>query len=350
MKILHAQWGGLGTADIEEAFLAEGHAVVRFSFSKDQDVVHNQKVEKELTDSLHKEVPDVVFSFNFFPVISEVCAKEDIPYISWIFDDPCVFLYHDTAANTCNRIYVFDKELCLKFRDDGILTVHYMPLAANVERLDATDRKSNLSYEYDVSFVGSLYVEQVNFFDQMFDALTDYTKGYVHAIMAVQMQIQGCSLVESLLPPVMKDLYQAYPLGIAPGNRVTREYLYAEYVINRRLTAIERIDLLDAVSGQHPVDLFTYIQDLSMPDIRSHGIAEYYEEAPMVFKKSKVNLNITLRSIKNGIPLRAFDIMGAGGFLLSNFQSGFLDIFVPDEDFVYYENKTDLVRKVSYTI
>ena len=59
-------------------------------------------------------------------------------------------------------------------------------------------------------------------------------------------------------------------------------------------------------------------------------------------------MNITLRSIKNGIPLRVFDIMGAGGFLLSNFQSGFLDIFIPDEDFVYYENKRDLVRKVSY--
>ena len=67
-----------------------------------------------------------------------------------------------------------------------------------------------------------------------------------------------------------------------------------------------------------------------------------------MFKKSKINLNITLRSIKNGIPLRAFDIMGAEGFLLSNFQAGFWDLFVPGEDFVYYENKEDLVRKVGY--
>ena len=44
---------------------------------------------------------------------------------------------------------------------------------------------------------------------------------------------------------------------------------------------------------------------------------------PLVFQNSKINLNITLRSIKNGIPLRAIDIMGAGGFLLTNYQNDF---------------------------
>ena len=34
MKILHVQWSVLGTADIEEAFLAEGYDVVRFPFQK----------------------------------------------------------------------------------------------------------------------------------------------------------------------------------------------------------------------------------------------------------------------------------------------------------------------------
>ena len=69
---------------------------------------------------------------------------------------------------------------------------------------------------------------------------------------------------------------------------------------------------------------------------------------PLVFKQSKINLNITLRGMKGGVPLRAIDIMGCGGFLLSNFQSGFLDYFVPGEDFVYFENKEDLLYKIDY--
>ena len=40
--------------------------------------------------------------------------------------------------------------------------------------------------------------------------------------------------------------------------------------------------------------------------------------------------------------------MGAGGFLLTNFQADFLDYFTPNEDFVYYEDEADLLRKVDF--
>ena len=70
--------------------------------------------------------------------------------------------------------------------------------------------------------------------------------------------------------------------------------------------------------------------------------------APYVFKHAKINLNISLRSIKSGIPLRAFDIMGAGGFLLTNYQADFADCYEPGEDFVYFESKDDLLNKIEY--
>ena len=85
-----------------------------------------------------------------------------------------------------------------------------------------------------------------------------------------------------------------------------------------------------------------------MPGITNHGGVEFYKEMPLVFKQSRINLNISLRGIKSGIPLRAYDIMGAGGFLLSNFQADFLDDFIPGEDFVYYESKEDLLQMVAY--
>lgn len=85
-----------------------------------------------------------------------------------------------------------------------------------------------------------------------------------------------------------------------------------------------------------------------MENVCCHGSVNHREEMPMVFKQSRINLNITLRSIKSGIPLRGFDILGAGGFLLSNYQPELLDLFVPDEDFVYYESREDLLQKVDY--
>ena len=74
----------------------------------------------------------------------------------------------------------------------------------------------------------------------------------------------------------------------------------------------------------------------------------FYDVMPHVFKNSKINLNITLRSIRSGIPLRAWDILGAGGFLLSNYQEDFFDFFVPGEDFDFFDGTDDLMSKIEY--
>ena len=69
---------------------------------------------------------------------------------------------------------------------------------------------------------------------------------------------------------------------------------------------------------------------------------------PKIFKCSKINLNMTLRSIKSGIPQRAFDIMGCGGFLLSNYQPELAEYFIPGEDLVLYDSVDDLIQKIDY--
>lgn len=133
-----------------------------------------------------------------------------------------------------------------------------------------------------------------------------------------------------------------------PDGVETREYLYAQYVINRKITGLERLRLLTAITKGHALDLFTLDPSFTLPNLQNHGTADYYSEMPLVFKKSRINLNISLRSIKSGIPLRAFDIMGSGGFLLSNYQEDFLENFTPGEDFVYYESEQDLLQKIDY--
>lgn len=356
MKILFIEWESFGIKDIKTAFTAEGHDVVCYHFSN-KDSRRDEELEKDLSAFLRREVPDIVFSFNYFPVISNVCKKEDVRYISWIYDSPYVMLYSYTVINPCNTIYVFDKELYMEFHNAGIQTVHYMPLAANTERLDKmmppnVDKKaypvvSNRIFMYDVSFVGALYNEEHNFFDRMTN-LSDYTKGYLDAIMSAQMKIQGYNFIQESLSPIMDDLYQALPMDPHADGVESKEYLYAQYVINRKITGLEREELIRAIAEQFHFDLFTPNKDYSVPNLTNHGGIDYYRHMPLVFRHSKINLNISLRSIKSGIPLRAFDILGSGGFLLSNFQADFLDDFVPGEDFVYYESKEDLLSKIDY--
>ncbi|MBD5502606.1 MAG: glycosyltransferase [Lachnospiraceae bacterium] len=356
MKILFIEWASFGNNDMKEAFIAEGHTLVCYPFSN-KNPRQDKELEEHLTSTLRHEVPDAVFSFNYYPVISNVCKEETVRYISWVYDSPYVLLYSCTVINPCNTIYVFDKELYLEFHNAGIETVHYMPMAANTERLDRITQQSPLAdtsrknsdsrYLYDISFVGSLYTEKHNFFDRM-TTLSDYSKGYLDAIMSAQMKVQGYNFIQESLAPIMDDLYHALPLEPNPDGVESKEYLYAQYMINRKITGLERAQLIQAITEHFPMDLFTPNSSFTMPNLTNHGTVDPYEQAPVIFKQSKINLNISLRSIKSGIPLRAFDIMGSGGFLLSNFQADFLDDFIPGEDFVYYESKEDLLNKIHY--
>ena len=69
---------------------------------------------------------------------------------------------------------------------------------------------------------------------------------------------------------------------------------------------------------------------------------------PYIFHNSKINLNITSKTIESGIPLRVFDILSCGGFCLTNYQPEIARYFTDGEDLVMYSSMEDLVDKVAY--
>ncbi len=350
MKVLLIDWDCFGKEDVEEAFAAEGYEILLFPLSVSGDLYDDPDVKERLSLKLRKEVPEFVFSFNYFPVVSSVCMKENIRYLSWVYDSPYIRLYSETVVNTCNVICVFDKEVYLEFQRAGISTVHYLPLAANPERLThVISSGRELPFVCgDVSFVGSLYTDQSSPCQQMMLSVSEYSRGYLTGIISAQRRIQGYNFIPEVLGPVLKDLYHSYPFERQPGGMESPEYYYAYYIINQKITSEERMDLLSAVARKHGLDLFTYDRDFFMSNTCNYGPVNYDYDMPLIFHQSRINLNISLRSIRSGIPLRAFDIMGSGGFLLSNFQADFLDFFIPGEDFVFYESKEDLLQKTDY--
>ncbi len=352
MKILMLSWKSFGNEDIITAFKEMGHEVKPIPFSN-KELHHDEEMENELVSEIRTYSPDFVFSFNYFPIVSLACKKADMRYVAWVYDNPFVMLYSYTIIYPGNYVFVFDKELYLEFHSAGIQTVHYLPLAANTDRLSkmndfSTFGKSPWKNETDIAFVGSLYTEKHQFYERL-EGITPHTRGYLEGIMAAQKKVYGYNFIQELLTPeIIEDLMRVLPMQPDPTSVESVEYLYAQYVINRKITATERSELLSAIGRKYSYDLYTPDRTLQLPGCINHGPVDYYDMAPYVFKSTKINLNISLRSIKSGIPLRAFDIFGAGGFLLTNFQADFLDDFVPDEDFVYFENKDDLLAKIDY--
>lgn len=349
MKILLIDWGSFGFWDIVDAFQNLGHDISTFKTTTFREI-QDPDYERELDAAINSEKPDLIFSSNYSPATSILCNKYSIPYAAWIYDSPLTLLYSATLINPCNYVFMFDSEEYNSFHNSGINTVYYLPLAAATGRLDklVPTRDIHEMFDSDISFVGSLYNEDQ---EELFslDGLTDYSKGYVDSIMEAQSLVSGCSFVESLLSgEVLADLRRVKPYTPNPYGVETDTYVYSRYFIERKITSKERIRILNSLSKEFKVKLFTHNPTPYLPDVINLGAVDPFTTQPYVFKCSKINLNISLRSIHTGIPLRAIDIMGAGGFLMSNFQSDFLLHFEPDKDFVYYEDDKDLIDKCRF--
>ena len=202
----------------------------------------------------------------------------------------------------------------------------------------------------DISFVGALYTENYKSgFFRRFDNLTPFAKGYLDGVMAAQRNVYGYNFVQdTLTPEIMEDMMTVCPSMTNADGVESNEYIYSQYYVNRKITSIERTELLHAIAERYPIDIYTPDQSFQHANAILHEPMDPYAIAPYVYKKSKINLNMSLRSIKSGIPLRAFDIMGAGGFLLSNYQTDFLDSFIPGDDFAFYDSQNDLLDKIHY--
>lgn len=344
MNILYIDRNTFCRDDIKEAFKEEGYQVTDIPFC-----ALDSPEGKEFIKDLHKVIEegkwDDVFSFHFYPEISNVCEELGVHYTAWLFDNPYILLYHPAIMNKCNTVYVFDSDIYEEFSSNGINTVRYLPMAANTKRLDKI--ASECSKKYDVSFVGALYHEEHDFYGRM-DGLSDYAKGYLEGIINSQLLIQGYDVASKCLAPVYDELKRALYVDYSNELAAPKDYFYSQYMLNRKITSIERTRIVREVGERFGIDLFTHDLSFKSKGVNNHGVAGYYDDMPKVFASSKINLNISLRSIHNGIPLRCFDIMGCGGFLLSNYQSDFLKHFTPEKDFVYYEDESDLIKKIDY--
>ncbi|MCR5425858.1 MAG: DUF3880 domain-containing protein [Lachnospiraceae bacterium] len=361
MKIIYMDWQCYAGEDMVAALgrLKDGDGnpakVVRYPFQNTEKRT-DAAFEEQFGEVLKKERPDFVLSFNYYPLISLVCNRQEVPYIAYVYDSPHISLYSYTVIQPCNHIYVFDSAVAQSFQRQGIRTVHYLPLAANAERLSAgkPDEAARKRFSADVAFVGGMYSEGHNFYERMEPGLDDYTRGYLEAVIASQLAVDGVNFVEQCLrEDIVQRMLKAYPMEPNSDGAEASAWIYANYMLDRRITQLERAKLLTMIGEQcglngRTVALYTRDPGFRKPGIENRGRIDYYDEMPAAFRCAKINLNITLRSITSGIPLRVFDILGAGGFLLTNYQPDLADCFESGRDFVYYESDADLIDKIEY--
>lgn len=351
MTIIFCRWGSICEPGIKKSLTRLGHTVIEFQHDKEPDDYDKNYMLRLVQSIQHTEDADAVFSVNFSPIISRACKPFRIPYISYTVDCPCSTLYSKTMEYPHNRLFLFDRLQVEKFACKNPNHTFHTLLACDTESFDTVSlcESDYQSYGSDVSFVGSLYTEMCSY-NKIEHQLPAYMRGYVKGLIAAQQNVYGYNLIEdSICDNWVSDFIKAVGFAPLPDDYET-DYkgIIADTYLSQKCTEIDRIHTLDAISKYFHVNLYTQSNTSMLPRVRNCGPADSEKVMPKIFKCSKINLNITSRSIKSGISQRVFDILGCGGFLISNYQPELAEFFVPGEDLVLYESIDDLISKIDY--
>jgi spore maturation protein CgeB len=351
-KILYLQWDCFGEEYICDSFQRAGLCVINYPLPYGKvSMRHDEKFEQDFEETLQKDNYEFVFSFNYFPAVALVCHQLQVRYVSWTYDSPFMYLYSTTVMLDTNLAFVFDKATVESLRQKGVETVHYLPMAAPVRYYDSLYSSSDIrrKYQSEVSFVGSLYTEARQDLMRQLEGVSQPVMQYLDTLIEMQLQSYAVPVLERFLTPeIIAQLQQVVPIRMDADEMQSEAWMYANYFLARQTTARERTRLLEEISNYHQVKLYTPEPTPQYPQIDNLGPVDYCDRMPYVFKNTKINLNISLKSIDTGIPLRAFDIMGCGGFLISDFQQDFTELFAADEDYVFYTTPEDLMTKIDY--
>ena len=354
MNILFYRYGSVYEPDMIDAFKAAGLNVIEINNEIDNKDVTDQERISIIRNAIETHSPVFVYGINYYPAVSEVCRIYNTTYISQTVDSPIMTLFDKSIGNSTNRIMLFDRAQFELFAPYSRDCIFHLPLASAVDRFDKIigsikdgDRDR---FKSDISFVGSTYREKDPF--RSLTGLSDYTNGFVDALIEASLKVYGYYPVKDALDArVIKEIKDAAGTGfpaIADAITDMDAYSVSHYYIGSHLAVRERERTLGTLARFFKVDLYTNSDPSYLNGVNVHPGVNTLTEMPKVFNLSRINLNMTMRPIETGLPLRCFDILGCGGFLMTNYQPELEDMFVLGQDLEAYSSLDELIDKCSY--
>lgn len=351
-KILLYGWDALEEGYTINALKQAGYEVIEYR-KKMKDYDLDSQVCMELMSLIYKERPEYLFSIDFFPLLASVAKTCTLPYVSWIYDSPHNTLYSKTAGYRGNYIFIFDRKLCENMRAQGNERVFYMPLGVDCDALyhiiEAASQVERENYRADVSFVGRFYADRYNYYYKL-EHMSAESREWVGELIERQKFYYERNLIGAAMwenGAFVEEIVRLANLELGPRYEPCQQDMAAA-LLGREVTAEERRELIGDIADRFTIDVYTDSDISDIKGVRNRGRADYLSQMPLVFHESKINLNITLRTIESGIPLRALDIMASGGFLLSNYQPELEEWFIDKEELVLFTSREDCLEKIEY--
>ncbi len=310
----------------------------------------DEEDSQSIYDKLCENGIDVAITMDFSPAVSDACMKKGAKYVSWIYDAPQQALFNNQIKNDCNYIFSFDKEQVNDIERLGASHVFHFPLATNHFRnsglvIEENDLKR---YGCDISFVGNLYND--DYYLRVYEDASECLREEMNRVSdEIFGKWVGRSLRECLSDAALKELKEIRGTKSGSGALMEDGLFYSTKLFASHIAHKERCEIARRLS-EYDFRLYTGSDASGLEGVDVRPYLSYDEELPKAYHLSKINLNISLHSITSGVPLRVFDIMGVGGFMLTNYQPEVEELFSIGKDIEVYSSIEELEDKVRYYV
>lgn len=356
MKLFIYNWVFITKQDLYHALTEQGIDFDLFTSNASPRVdAQREQFRENLEKALEGKQYDAIFSVNFYEDLANAAHEREMLYICWAYDSPALGGVRPCHFLDTNRIFLFDSGEFAEYQGYGVPNLYYLPLAVDTRRLSRMQPSpmDQMKYHADVSFVGQLYQSDM---DKMFPLFDEYGAGYIAAIINTQLNIYGVNIVKELVnenviqricnenvtEALLKNLNKKFFHDIEE----LKSWGFISFLL-KAVTNKERVLLLTLLAKYCHVKLFT-IDAPKLPNVNVYGTIDYVTDMPLVFKCSKINLNITLRNISNGIPQRVIDILGCRALALTNYQKDLQEYFEDGRDILVYHSVEEALDKCKY--
>ncbi len=334
--------------DVISALLEMGFEVKKFYWNMAKEVV-----EKELV----KFAPCFVFTVNHDPLIARICTRLQVPYASWTVDTPSYTLYSESNKSEYLYMFVYDAETVKRLKSLGFEKVYYLPAATNINRMCQCCISPDRKFQWEVSFVGNTSIG--NEYRQYYlGRLTDTLAKLTEEIIEAQVRKPEDYVIPDLIRQAGVYLKKDYVQALLKDSGITlepMEFIPEEervaYHLAKEASGRYRVQVLDGLAARFKVHAFgdPGWGVIAQPNFIYAGKVNHYKDLPQIYRESKINLNFTRAYVGDGgLPVRIFDVLGAGGFLITNFTEELNRLFVPGKDFAIFRDEGELVEMVGY--
>lgn len=302
--------------------------------------------------SLNDAKPNLLFSINYQRWMAKLAKQIQVPYINWVVDTPNFNLYYEENKHYKNTFsFIYDEAIANDLKQKGFNNVYYLPVAANVSRLQSITL-TEADYQFfkcDISFLGNPCIQ--NEFTKFIEPKTDRTtKDLVEQLIQAQMFKDTFIIKDVLTNDFSLDLLTDAGIAIKEefGKNVEPKDILSMF-LGRYHSFKERIYLTQSLAEKFDLSVYggTEWKNL-IPSSIYKGHADHFKEMPKIFKASKINLNTIRSFVETGLPMRVFDVLGSGGFLLTNSKLDILRYFKDGQDLVVYRDEKDLLEIIYY--